>query len=114
MWIAYPLRWFYLVIFPLNWLLNAASVAILRMFGVAEASHAEVLSGEEIQGLIETSERHGNIESEKATMLHNMFEFDSRFVEEIMNPSACCSKACAPPASTWRSSSTSTAASRAW
>ena len=84
LWIAYPLRWFYLFIFPLNWLLNAASGAILRMFGVAEASHAEVLSGEEIQGLIETSEQHGNIETEKATMLQNLFEFDSRTVEKIM------------------------------
>ncbi|MGK0190172.1 MAG: CBS domain containing-hemolysin-like protein [Verrucomicrobiales bacterium] len=86
MWIAYPLRAFYLLIFPLNWVLNAASSAILRMFGVAEASHAEVLSGEEIQGLIETSEQYGNIESDKATMLNNMFEFDSRTVEEIMVP----------------------------
>ena len=86
LWVAYPLRAFYLLIFPLNWLLNAASAAILRVFGVAEAAHAEVLSGEEIQAVIETSEKHGNIESERAVMLHNMFEFDSRTVEEIMVP----------------------------
>ncbi len=86
LWVAYPLRAFYIFIFPLNWLLNAASSAILRMFGVAEASHAEILSGEEIQGLIHTSEQHGNIETEKALMLRNMFEFDTRRVEEIMVP----------------------------
>ena len=86
LWIAYPLRAFYLLIFPLNWLLNAASAAILRLFGVAEASHGEILSGEEIQGLIEESEKHGNIESEKATMLNNLFQFDNRTVEEIMVP----------------------------
>ncbi len=86
MWIAYPLRWFYLFIFPLNWLLNAASASILRMFGVAEAPHSEVLSGEEIQGLIETSEKHGNIETERAVMMQNLFAFDSRTVEEIMVP----------------------------
>ncbi len=86
LWIAYPLHWFYLLIFPLNWLLNAASGAILRLLGVAEAAHAEVLSGEEIQDLIQTSEQAGNIESEKAAMLHNLFDFDSRTVEEIMVP----------------------------
>lgn len=74
--IAYPLRAFYLMIFPLNWLLNAASGAILRLFGVADASHGEILSGEEIQGLIEESEKHGNIETEKATMLNNLFQFN--------------------------------------
>lgn len=46
----------------------------------------EVLSGEEIQGLIEASGEHGNIESNKAAMLNNMFEFDTRTVEEIMVP----------------------------
>ncbi|MEZ5327765.1 MAG: hemolysin family protein [Verrucomicrobiales bacterium] len=86
LWVAYPLHAFYLMIFPLNWLLNAASSAILRLFGVAEASHMEVLSGEEIQGLIEASEEHGSIESNKATMLNNMFEFDTRTVEAIMVP----------------------------
>lgn len=86
LWVAYPLRGFYLMIFPLNWLLNAASAAILRVIGVAEASHGEILSGEEIRGLIEESEKHGNIESEKATMLNNLFQFDNRTVEEIMVP----------------------------
>jgi CBS domain containing-hemolysin-like protein len=86
LWVAYPLRAFYLTIFPLNWLLNAASGAILRMFGVAETSHSEILSGKEIQGLIEESEKHGNIETEKATMLNNLFQFDNRTAEEIMVP----------------------------
>lgn len=86
LWVAYPLRAFFLLIFPLNWLLNAASGAILRLLGVAEASHAEVLSGDEIQGLIATSEEHGNIETVKAEMLRNMFQFDTRTVQEIMVP----------------------------
>ena len=86
LWIAYPLHWFYLAVLPLNLILNAASSAILRTFGVQEALHYEVLSSEEIQGLIETSEEHGNIGAANATMLHNLFEFDTRTVEEIMVP----------------------------
>ena len=86
LWVAYPLRIFYFLIYPLNWLLNAASAGILRIFGVAEASHLEVLTNDEILGLIETSEEHGEMETEKAAMLQNLFEFDTRTVEEIMVP----------------------------
>ena len=39
-WIAYPLHVSFLVFYPLNWLLNAASRSILRMLGVKEASAA--------------------------------------------------------------------------
>lgn len=84
LWVAYPLHAFYVLAFPLNWLLNKASGAILSLFKVQEASHADVLSDDEIRGIINTSEMHGDLNAEKATMLHNMFEFESRTVEQIM------------------------------
>lgn len=84
MWCAYPLHWFYLLAYPLNWLLNRASGAILTMFNVEEASHADVLSNEEIRGIIDTSEKHGDLATDRAVMLHNMFEFDTHTVEQIM------------------------------
>jgi CBS domain containing-hemolysin-like protein len=81
---AYPLRAFYLFAFPLNWLLNRASGAILARFGVAEATHMEVLSDAEIKGAIEVSRDHGDLSTSKADMLKNMFDFDQRTVQEIM------------------------------
>jgi CBS domain containing-hemolysin-like protein len=86
LWCAYPLHWFYLFAFPLNWLLNKASRSILSWFNVEEASHAEVLSNDEIQGIINTSELHGDMDTGKAIMLHNMFKFDSHTVQQIMVP----------------------------
>lgn len=86
MWCSYPLHWFYLMAFPLNWLLNKASGSILSMFNVEEATHADVLSDDEIKGIIDTSEKHGDLASDKAVMLQNMFEFDSHKVEQIMLP----------------------------
>ena len=86
MWCSYPLHWFYLMAFPLNWLLNKASGSILSMFNVEEATHADVLSDDEIKGIIVTSEKHGDLASDKAVMLQNMFEFDSHKVEQIMLP----------------------------
>ena len=73
MWTSYPLHWFYLMAYPLNWLLNKASGSILALFNVEEATHADVLSDEEIRGIINTSEEHGDLKTDKALMLHNMF-----------------------------------------
>lgn len=84
LWSAYPLHGFYLLVFPLNWLLNKASVSILSWFNIEEASHAEVLSDDEIRGIISTSEKHGDLHADKAVMLHNMFEFDTHSVQQIM------------------------------
>ena len=83
---AYPLHWFYLVIYPLNWLLNNASGAILRMCNVREASHAEVLTSEELRGLIHISAEHGEVAAERAAMLHNLFRFDERTIARVMIP----------------------------
>lgn len=84
MWTAYPLHIFYVTAYPLNWLLNKASGSILALFNVEEATHADVLSDEEIRGIINTSEKHGDLHADKAVMLHNMFEFDTHSVQQIM------------------------------
>ena len=83
---AYILHWFYLISYPLNWCLNNASNIILRWVGITPATHDEVLSDDELRGLINTSSKYGEMENEKAEMLHNLFEFDQRSVERIMVP----------------------------
>ena len=83
---AYPLHASYLLVYPLNWLLNISARSILSLFNVEEVPHADVLSGEELKGLVKTSREHGEIEHEKANMLHNMFEFDLRQVGRVMIP----------------------------
>jgi len=72
MWSAYPL--------------HIASNTILRWMGVAPAGHDDVLSGAELKGLVATSRDHGEIESDRAVMLHNLFEFDERQVGRVMIP----------------------------
>lgn len=85
-WTAYPLHFCYLLVWPLNWLLSRATSLILSLFKVAEVSHIEVFSGEEIKGMVATSREHGEIHERQATMLHNLFEFDHRRVGRIMIP----------------------------
>ena len=83
---AYCLHGFYLLFYPLNWALNRAAAAILRGLGIEPTGHNDVLTGDELRGLIDTSTEHGEIAVGKAEMLHNLFEFDQRAVERIMIP----------------------------
>jgi len=86
MWSAYPLHIAYLAVWPLNCALNKASNKILAWMGVAPAGHDDVLSGAELKGLVATSRDHGELESDHASMLHNLFEFDERQVGRVMIP----------------------------
>ena len=60
-WIAYPLHVSFLLFYPLNWLLNTASRSILRLLGVREPPHQDILSDVEIEGLVEASAEHGKL-----------------------------------------------------
>ena len=86
LWIAYPLHLFYRLTYPLNWTLNSATSAVLSVFNVHQATHADVLTDDEIRDVIQASEEHGELDTEKAGMLQNMFEFGDRTAAEIMLP----------------------------
>jgi CBS domain containing-hemolysin-like protein len=83
-WIAYPLYASYLVFYPLNWLLNTASRAILRMLGVQESSQNEILTDSEIEGLVGESAEHGKMESGEAEYIQNVFRFGDLSVSDVM------------------------------
>src|SRR5215204_6887110 len=83
-WIAYPLHVSFLLLYPLNWLLNAASHSILRLFGVKEAVHQEILSGVELEGLVEISAEHGKMEENQAEFIQNVFRFGELVVSDVM------------------------------
>jgi CBS domain containing-hemolysin-like protein len=83
-WIAYPLYLSYLVFYPLNWLLNTASRAILRMLGVQESSQNEILTDSEIEGLVGESAEHGKMESGEAEYIQNVFRFGDLAVSDVM------------------------------
>lgn len=87
---AIPLRIFYVLLFPLNWTLNKSSRGLLSLLGVEEATHAEVLTGTEIRGLVSTSAEHGEMGSEKAEIIQNLFRFDERVVQRVMIPRMEC------------------------
>lgn len=83
-WIAYPLFTSYVLFFPLNWLLNAASRGVLKMIGVQEATGHEILTGVEIEGLVGESAEHGGMESGEAEYIQNVFRFGDLAVSDVM------------------------------
>jgi CBS domain containing-hemolysin-like protein len=84
LWIAYPLHASYILLWPLNWLLNAASSGVLRALGVAAAPHVDVLTDEEIEGLVEVSAEHGKLELGVRDRLRGAFDLSELTVADIM------------------------------
>ena len=85
--IAYPLRFFYLVlklpIAGLNWVANK----ILRMVGIEPVHESEHYhSGEELRLLIEQGREGGALEESEHELLENVFEFGDTLVKEVMIP----------------------------
>jgi CBS domain containing-hemolysin-like protein len=85
-WIACPLFLFYLISFPLTWLLDRASRGALSLFGVPEGTHGEVLTAAEIKDVVNTSKAHGEISTRRAAMLKNLIEMDDRPIGWVMIP----------------------------
>jgi len=83
-WIAYPLYASFLLFYPLNWLLNTTSRSILRILGVKERPHQEVLTYDEIEGLVEASAEHGKMEESHAEYIHSLFRFVELTVGDVM------------------------------
>ena len=83
-WIAYPLHVSYVVLYPLNWLLNASSRTILELLGIRESSHHEILTDVEIEGLVEESAEHGKMAIGQAEYIHNVFRFGELKVSDVM------------------------------
>ena len=83
-WVSYPLYLFYVASYPLTWLLDRASRGTLRLFGVEEGTHAEVLTLSELKGVVATSGKHGKISKARALMLKNLIELDERPVGWVM------------------------------
>lgn len=84
--LAWPLHGFYLLVFPLNWLLDRANAGILRLLGVEGGPHHEVITEDELSAIVDESEAHGELEHKTADIIRKAFRFDDQTVREIMVP----------------------------
>ncbi len=84
LWIAYPLHASFILLWPLNWLLNNASRGVLRMLGVKEAPHYDVLTETEIEGLVVASAEHGQIEENVSKRIVGSIDLGELEVADVM------------------------------
>jgi len=85
--IAHLLRGFYVVAFPIIWLLNKSSNAILRAIGIRPAEKKEMVhSEEELRLILASSERAGVLSEENREIIEGVFQFSKRMAKQIMVP----------------------------
>jgi CBS domain containing-hemolysin-like protein len=81
---AMPLRIFYFIFGPFIWLLNKSSNAFLRLVGIKKLGDEDVHSEEELRMILTESEEGGAIKPSENELIQNVFDFDDRFVKQIM------------------------------
>jgi len=83
--LARPMRFFYVLCFPVVSIMNGISNFFLRMVGIAPASESEQShSPEELRMLITDSSNHGNLKKDEGNMLDNIFSFYQKTAKDVM------------------------------
>lgn len=87
LWLAGPMRLFYVIFYPGIVIFNGTANWILRRMGVQPASeHEESHSEEELQMLVSESYKGGHLDKNEWRLLQNVFEFENRVAREVMVP----------------------------
>ncbi|MGY8613158.1 hemolysin family protein [Bacillus velezensis] len=87
LWIAGPLRLFYVFMFPFIWVLNGSARILTGLAGLKPASeHEGSHSEEELRILLSESLKNGEINPSEYTFVNKIFDFDNRIAKEIMIP----------------------------
>ena len=85
--VSTPVRWFFIVLRPLIWLLQRSTELILRGLrleppGAEHDAHSEA----ELRMLLSSSAEQGEIEHEEQEMLYKVFDFADKEVSDVMVP----------------------------
>jgi len=85
--IALPLRFFYIVFRPFIWMLNGLANAILKLFGIETTNTNDAHhSSEELQYLLDQGKESGVLDSTEHELIKNVFDFNGRVAKNIMVP----------------------------
>lgn len=77
------LRLFMVLLSPFAWFLEALSSGFLGLFRI-KPSEEEKVTEEELLSTVTEAQETGILEAEEAEMIHNIFEFDQKEVNDIM------------------------------
>ena len=88
LWVAQPLKWFYIAFYPFNWALNLVARWLLRQVGIeavsggAERAHSE----EELRLLITASQKQSGVTVLGRNIVLNALDLHQRVVRDVMRP----------------------------
>ncbi len=86
LWVAYPIQWLSVTLYPLIRVLSAVSAVLLRPLGGRVDLRSPLVTQEEIRLLVKMGEEQGVIEEAEREMIHSIFEFGDTVAREIMVP----------------------------
>ncbi len=87
LWVAQPLKWFYIASYPFGWLLNRSAQWLLRQVGIEPVMESKrVHSEEELRLLVGTSQRHGGATILGRDIVLNALDLRRRVSREVMRP----------------------------
>jgi len=87
LWVAQPLRWFYLASFPFNWLLNRTAQRLMRLAGIEwEGETKRAHSEEELRLLLATTQKHTGGTVFGREIVLNALDLRRRLAREVMRP----------------------------
>ena len=79
------IRFISIIAAPFVKFLTFSTNLVSNIFGISE-NEEETVTEEEIRMMVDVGEEKGTIDKEESQMINNVFEFDDKFVSEIMVP----------------------------
>lgn len=86
LWCAVPMKFFYVMSYPLLISLNWMTTVILRRLGVDGMGHDSPHSEDEIRTLLREAHVHGDMSRSEHRLLDAVFEFDDMICRRVMVP----------------------------
>ncbi len=87
LWIAYPMRWFYLAMYPFIWVLNESALLLLRMIGLEPAHESEgIHSEDELRIVLASSQKQLGASRFSRDIVQNALDLRRRVVRDVMRP----------------------------
>lgn len=69
---------------PLVWFLTLSTNSILRLLGIDPCAEENNVTEEDIRMLVDQGSERGSINPSEQEMIHNIFEFDNKYAEDVM------------------------------
>jgi CBS domain containing-hemolysin-like protein len=87
LWVAQPLRWFYIASYPFNWILNRTARWLLRQVGIEAAGEGDrAHSDEELRLVVAASQKQAGATALGRDIVLNALDLRRRVARQVMRP----------------------------